>query len=122
MSMRVCTFKIFMEHRAVICFLTLKGLRPTAIASELQPVYKTGPLALSTVKKWRKGFAEGRTRTRTSFSDDPRCGRPLTITNGLAEAICSMLKERPWFHARFSDGTSALQRGLACEFFMIRSA
>jgi hypothetical protein len=40
-----------MEQRAVIRFLTLKGLRASAIAAELDSVYGTEALALSTVKK-----------------------------------------------------------------------
>jgi transposase len=63
-----------MEQRAVIHLLTLKGLRASAIAPELSSVYETEGPALSTVKKWRKHFAEG----RTSLREDPRCGGLLT--------------------------------------------
>jgi hypothetical protein len=90
-SMRVCTFRIFMEQRAVIRFLTLKGLLAFAIAAELTSVDETGALALSTAKMWRTRFAEG--RTRTSLSDDLKCG--ILLINDLSEAISSMLKERP---------------------------
>jgi hypothetical protein len=82
--------KILMEQQAVIRFLILKGLRASAIAAELKSVYATEAVAISTVEKWRKRFAE----RRTSLYDDPRCGRPLT--NDLAEVISSMLKERPY--------------------------
>jgi hypothetical protein len=68
-SLRVCIFRISMKQRVVICFLTLKGL----LDSELKPVYETEALAISTAKKRRKRFAEG----RTSLYDYPRCGRPL---------------------------------------------
>jgi hypothetical protein len=40
-----------MEQRAVIRFLTLKGLRAGAIVAELRCVYKEDALALATVKK-----------------------------------------------------------------------
>jgi transposase len=86
---RVCTFKILMEQRAVIHFLTFKGLLASAIPAKLKSVSETDSLALSTVKKWRKRFAEG----RTSLNNGPRHRR--SITNDLAEAISSMLKERP---------------------------
>jgi hypothetical protein len=49
--LRVGTFRIFLEQQAVIRFVTLKGLRPSAIATELQSVYETKLLALSTMKK-----------------------------------------------------------------------
>jgi hypothetical protein len=45
--MRICTFRIFLEQRAVINFPTLKALRAFAIAVELKLVYETEPLALS---------------------------------------------------------------------------
>jgi transposase len=76
-----------MEQRAVIRFLTVKGLRASAIAAELKSVYEIEALGISTVKKWHKRFAE----RRTSRDDDSRCGRPLT--NDLAEAISFTLKE-----------------------------
>jgi hypothetical protein len=56
MSRRVCTFKIFLERRAVIHFLTLKGFRASAIAAVLKSVYEKEALALSPVKKWRKAL------------------------------------------------------------------
>jgi hypothetical protein len=85
-----------MEQRAVIRFLALKGLCASAIAAELKSVYDPEALALSTVEKWRKRFGEG----KTSRYDDPGCGRLQTITNDLAEAISSMLKEGPYFSCR----------------------
>jgi hypothetical protein len=50
-SLRACAFRIFMEGRAAIHFITLKGLRASAIAAELKPVYETEALAFSTVNK-----------------------------------------------------------------------
>jgi hypothetical protein len=79
-----------MEQPAVTSFFTLKGLRASPIAAELRPVYETEARVLSPVKKWRKRFVEG----AMSLCDSPRCGRPLT--NNLAEAISSMLKEKPY--------------------------
>jgi hypothetical protein len=63
-----------MEERVVIRFLTFKGLLASATAAELKSVYDTEVIALSTMMKWRKRFAEG----RTSLYDDPRWRRPLT--------------------------------------------
>jgi hypothetical protein len=95
-----------MEERTVISFLTLKDLRASAIAAKLQSVCETEALLISSVKEWRKPFAEG----RTSSYDDPKCGRP--ITNGFAEAISFILKERPCLscrvlcrHFRIAKGT-----------------
>jgi hypothetical protein len=91
--MHVCIFRISMESQTVIRFLTPKGLCASAITTELRPVYKTEGLALSTVK-WCKGFAE----RRTSLYHDLSCGR--TLTNDLAEAISSMLKERRYLSCK----------------------
>jgi hypothetical protein len=95
-----------MEQRAVIRFLTLKGLLASAISAELKSVDETEAFALSPMKKWSKRFAE----RRTSLYDDPMCGRPLT--NDLTETISSMLKERPDLscdvlcrHFRIAKGT-----------------
>jgi hypothetical protein len=49
--MRVYTFRILLERRTLIRFLTLKSLRASAIAAELLSVYETEALALFTVKK-----------------------------------------------------------------------
>jgi hypothetical protein len=78
----------------------------SAIVTKLKSVYETEVLALFTVKKWRKLFAEG----RNSLYNDPRRGRPLT--NDSAEAVSSMLKERACLsckvlcrHVRIAKGT-----------------
>jgi hypothetical protein len=83
-----------MEQRAIIRFLTLKGLKAREIRAELESVYGPEALARSTVRKWRKRFQEG----RTDLIDDRRPGRP--ITHDLAEAIQSMLAERPFLSCK----------------------
>jgi transposase len=76
-----------MEQRAVIWFSTLKGLKAKEIRAELESVYGPEALARSTVKRWRKRFQEG----RTDLIDDRR-----PVTHDLAEAIQSMLADRPF--------------------------
>jgi hypothetical protein len=105
-SVRVCTFRIFLEQRAVILFLTFKDLHDSATAAEFKSVYETEALVLSPVKKWRKRFAEG----RTSLYDDPWCGTYLTID--FTQAVSSLLKERARLsckvfcqHFRIANGT-----------------
>jgi transposase len=79
-----------MEQRAVIRFLSLKGFKARAIQGELQSGYGPDACQLTAVKKWRARVLQG----RTDLFDDPRSGRPLT--HDLAEAIRSMLTERPF--------------------------
>jgi hypothetical protein len=114
---------MFMEQRAAVRFLTLKGLCASAIAAELDSVYETEALALSIVKKWRKCFAEG----KTSLCDGPRSGRLLTTD--FAEAISLMLKERLYlsrkllcWHFRNAKGTRLpiLHDALGMEKFHLR--
>jgi transposase len=72
----------------VIRFFTLKGLKARTIQLELVSVYGLDALALSTMKKWRRCFQQG----RTDLFDDPRSGRPLM--HDLGEIIRSVLEER----------------------------
>jgi hypothetical protein len=65
-SLRAFTFRIFREQRTIIRFPTPKGLRASTIAAELKSVYDTEAFTISTMKKWRKRLAEG----RTSLCDD----------------------------------------------------
>jgi hypothetical protein len=83
-----------MEQRAVIRFFILKGIKAKEIRAELESVYGSEALALSTMKKWRKCFQEG----RTDLIDDRRPGRP--VTHDLAEAIQSILAERPFLSCK----------------------
>jgi transposase len=98
-----------MEQRAVIRFFTVKGLKSRDIHAELMSVYGGNALAIAPVKKWRKRFREG----RTDVFDDPRGGHP--ITQDLAEAIRSVLTERPFTsckvlcrHFRIGKATSSV--------------
>jgi hypothetical protein len=77
-----------MEPRAVMRFVTLKGLKGKAIQAELESVSGMDACKLYMVKKRRLRFLQG----RTTLFDDPRSGRPLT--QDLAEAVRSMLAER----------------------------
>jgi hypothetical protein len=79
-----------MEQGAIIHFLTLNGLKARAIQGKLQSVYGPDACRLTAVKKWRVRFLQG----RTDLFDDPRSERPLM--HDLAEAIRSMLTERPF--------------------------
>jgi transposase len=86
--------RLFMEQRAVIRVFTLKGLKAKPIQAELESVYGTDACKLSMVKKWRSRFLQG----RTTLFNDPRSGRPLT--QDLAEAVRSMLDEKPFTSCR----------------------
>jgi hypothetical protein len=87
-----------MEQQAVIRFFTLKGLCVPALAAELEMASGAEALVFLTVKKWRMRFAEG----RTWLCDDPKSGK--TLTHDLAEAVRSMLKERPFISCKLLAG------------------
>jgi hypothetical protein len=82
-------------------------------------MYGPEALALSTVKKWRRRFQEG----RTDLMDDPRPGR--SVTQDIVEAIQSMLTERTFMsckvlcrHLRF--GKARCLRILHNDFGLIK--
>jgi histone-lysine N-methyltransferase SETMAR len=79
-----------MEHRAVIRFFTLKGLKAKPIQAELESGDGTDACKLSMLKKWRSRFLQG----STTLFDNLRSGRPRT--QDLAEAVRSMLNEKPF--------------------------
>jgi hypothetical protein len=78
-----------MERRAVIRFLTLKGVGVQRIHSKLESVYHKEALTLPTVDK-----CSARLRVmRTNLSNEPRSGTPRK--SDLATVISAMLEGRP---------------------------
>jgi hypothetical protein len=92
----VCTSQFTMEQRAVIRFLTLKGLDVQQIHSELESVYHKEALPLPTVYKWSSRSRVG----RTNLSDDPRSGRPRK--SDLATGISTTLEELPFLSCKLT--------------------
>jgi transposase len=88
----------------MVRFLTLKGLNPQQIHSELESVYHDGALALPMIFKWHARFRDG----TTVLSDDPRSGRARK--SDLAKAFFSMLQEHPFSSGRFLADELALQK------------
>ncbi|XP_067122537.1 histone-lysine N-methyltransferase SETMAR-like [Centruroides vittatus] len=62
------------ETRAVIKYLTKKGLTPSQIKADMDEVLGESAPSYTTVKKWTALFKSG----RESVEDDPRSGRPST--------------------------------------------
>jgi len=81
---------IEMEIRAVIRYLTLKGMSSDSIHTELKDVYGADVCSLPMVKKWRKRFREG----RTDLGDDPRSGRPRN--DDVITVVSNLLQEQPF--------------------------
>jgi hypothetical protein len=84
-----------MARRAVIWFVTLKGLKSKAIPNEHMSVHGEDSFPLPAVKQANKRFREG----RTDFIDDPRTGRPLT--HQLSETLRLYLMSAHLFHGQF---------------------
>ena len=81
-----------LEHRAVIKFLTKRGLKYHAIYDEMREVYKDDCPSLSSIKTWYMQFRLG----RNNIEDDPRSGRPLTShTSENIILIAKMINEYP---------------------------
>jgi transposase len=64
------------EYRAVIKFFVREGLTPNEIHLKFIKVYGDSSPSFSTTKKWVAEFNRG----RTSLEDDPREGRPKSVT------------------------------------------
>jgi hypothetical protein len=70
-----------MERRAVVHFLTLKGLKTEVIEMKLTIGYGDEPIQTSVAKKWRMRFLQG----KTELGDDPQSGE--SANSGLTEVI-----------------------------------
>jgi transposase len=93
--------------RSRVVLAAADGLNNTEIASELG-------LAVSSVRKWRKRFAEHRL---DGLTDEPRPGRPRTITDDkVEEVIVKTLETTP------KDATHWSTRSMAREVGLTQSA
>ncbi|XP_041349335.1 protein GVQW3-like [Gigantopelta aegis] len=64
------------SHGTVIRYLGLKGLTPKEIHEDMVVTLGEDAPSYSMVKKWAAEFKRG----RESLEDDPRPGRPVTVT------------------------------------------
>lgn len=80
------------EYRAVIKFLTKKGLSSNQILQELQGVYHDEAPSRRTVERWHHEFLHG----RISLHDDKHPGRPTSSTSGdNVDAVHRLVLEDP---------------------------
>jgi transposase len=96
-----------LAERARIVLLAADGLNNTEIAARLE-------LAVSSVRKWRKRFVEGRL---DGLTDEPRPRRPRTVTDEqVEEVIVKTLESTP------KDATHWSTRSMAREVGRTQSA
>lgn len=89
--------------RARIVLLAGEGLNNTEIARQLG-------VAVSSVRKWRKRFAEHRL---DGLTDEPRPGRPRTVTDDqVEEVITKTLETTPRDATHWSTRSMAAEAGL----------
>ncbi|XP_028270394.1 histone-lysine N-methyltransferase SETMAR-like [Parambassis ranga] len=62
--------------RAIIRYLGLKGLSPKEVHKDMVATLGAGAPSYSMVKKWAAEFKRG----RENLEDEPRSGRPVTVT------------------------------------------
>ena len=80
------SFSSKVEYRAVIRYLYLKGKTGQEIHCELTNVYGSSAPSYVQVKFWVGEFK----RSRTSFEDETRCGRPSDATD---EEMCNKVRD-----------------------------
>ena len=80
------------EYRALIRLLVLKGLKAKEIYEQLHEVYKESSPSKRTVEFWASEFK----RDRVRLEDDPREGRPKTVTTPeMIEQVHNIVSEDP---------------------------
>ena len=81
------------EHfRAYIFIEQRRGLSAGQITRQLQEAHCENSPSESTVHRWCSKFREG----RASLADDPRSGRPITVTTEeQIEAVKQRIEEQP---------------------------
>jgi transposase len=78
------------EIRSVVKFFNLKGLTVKQMKDEFDIVLRDSSPSLKTIYKWNQRFRSGSTSTK----DEPRSGRPTTVTIGnYVDAVESVVKE-----------------------------
>ena len=77
---------LFIEYRAVIRYLYLKGKTSKNIYGELANVYGFSAPSYARVKFWLGEFKRG----RTSLEDEASSGRPLDATD---EEMCKKVRD-----------------------------
>ncbi|XP_046545536.1 protein GVQW3-like [Haliotis rubra] len=84
-------------NRAVIKYLHMKGLTPTAIHADMVSTLGEDAPSFATVKRWAAEFRRG----KESLQDDPRSGRPTTVTTKEnVDKICGIILNDPGISAR----------------------
>lgn len=97
-----------LEYRAVIKFLTKKGLNSKQITEELVSVYNNDAPCQRTVERWHLEFLRG----RNSIEDEPREGRPATsVLPETVTAVQTMVVQDPRVMVRVIANTLDISTG-----------
>ncbi|XP_073976274.1 protein GVQW3-like [Rhodnius prolixus] len=81
------------EIRAVIRFLSTKGVKAAEIHREISEVYGENIMSSGMVRKWVRAFKDG----RTNVHDVERIGRPSVITEDLVQKVNEKVKKNKCF-------------------------
>lgn len=81
------------EVRAVIRFLSAKGLKAIDIHREICAVYGENIMSDGMVRKWVRAFKDG----RTNVHDEQRSGRPSVVNESLVQEVDNKVRENRRF-------------------------
>lgn len=100
------------EVRAVIRFLTAKGLKAIDIHREISSVYGENIMSDGMVRKWVRAFKDG----RSNVHDEERSGRPSVITEDLVQKVDQKVKgNRRFTISALSDEFPLVSRSVLYE-------
>ncbi|XP_071043084.1 histone-lysine N-methyltransferase SETMAR-like [Parasteatoda tepidariorum] len=104
------------EVRAVIRFLSAKGLKSIDIHHEICAVYGQSIMSDGMVKKWVRAFIEG----RTNVHDEQRSGRPSVVNESYVHIVSEHLNYRKlcsrWVPKMLTDVHKTKRLGSALTF------
>ena len=81
------------EVRAVIRFLSAKGLKPIGIHREICAVYGQNIISDGMVRKWVREFKDA----VTNVHDEQRSGRPSVVNESLVQKVDNKVRENRRF-------------------------
>ncbi|KAL4710086.1 hypothetical protein ACJJTC_016488 [Scirpophaga incertulas] len=103
------------EVRAVIRFLSAKGVKPIDIHREICEVYGQNIMSDGMVRKWVRAFKDG----RTNVHDEQRSGRPSVVNEDLVQKVDEKKFSSPKKKRMRKSSLSASEKVVICNIYKL---